>query len=120
MVESTLEYGSRLMPLPSLKPTDAETTPHIPDHHPRDDSLQRGEYTRRHREAWPVMIQGPDAESLVPAELSSWLRLWGRLGAELFRCFREGDGFIRSDMIALARTTGGWRGELIAARADVG
>src|SRR5437868_1870598 len=74
----------------------------------------RSEYTRRHREAWPLLVRGPESEMLVPTELSSWLRLWGRLGAELFRCFRDGDGHIRSDMIALARKTGEWRGEVVA------
>lgn len=107
------------MPTPTLRDADTDDYPaglHLMD--TADETVERSEYTRRHREAWPVMVRGPEAESLVPAELTSWLRLWGRLGAELFQCFRDGDAHIRTDMIALSRAAG-WRGEVIADRLDV-
>lgn len=76
------------------------------------------EYTLRHREVWPILVRGPEAETLDPNELHSWNALWGRLGVELFQCFRMGDQHIRTDMIGLARSLGGWRGEIVADRLD--
>jgi len=76
------------------------------------------EYTQRHRELWPQLVSGRDAETLVPDQLPSWLVLWGRLGAELYQCFHLGDDHIRADMIGLARDQGGWRGTLIADRLE--
>lgn len=83
-----------------------------------DVSSSAGEYTQRHREAWPLLLRSPDAETLRPGDAESWQRLWGRFGAELFHCFANGDEHIRADMILLARQSGGWRGEIIADRLE--
>lgn len=74
------------------------------------------EYTRFHRQAWTVVIGEVGSESLTPENLKSWMRLWGRLGAELFDRFWSGDEFVRKDMIDRARTLGGKRGEVLAER----
>ncbi len=74
------------------------------------------EYTRFHRQAWTVVINEAGSETLTPENLKSWMRLWGRLGAELFDRFWSGDEFVRTDMIARARSQGGWRGEILAER----
>ncbi len=76
------------------------------------------EYTQRHRDAWPLLLRSADAEQLRATDMTSWLRLWGRLGAELFQCFRMGDAHIRTDMVNLARDLGGWRGRMVAASLD--
>lgn len=78
------------------------------------EAMAFGEYTQRHRDAWPLLLRTQDAEALRTTDLESWLRLWGRLGVELYECFRLGDAHIRADMIHLARELGGWRGRLIA------
>src|SRR5207302_10306432 len=103
MVESTFQFGSPFMAVPTMQNSNTDATPGAFCLLHDTESIDRAEYTRRHREAWRVLVRGPEAESLVPPELSSWLRLWGRLGAELFRCFRDGDAFTRGDMITLAR-----------------
>src|SRR5262249_9550447 len=72
------------------------------------------EYTRFHREIWPLLLREIEIGMLAPRSIKSWLRLWGRVGAILFRCFWFGDSFVRADMIALARRAGGRQGELIA------
>lgn len=82
------------------------------------DGLGISEYTQRHRELWSILVRGRDAETLDPAQLPSWLKLWGRLGGELFECFHHGDDHVRLDMISLARGVGGWRGPFIADRLE--
>ena len=82
----------------------------------QDDACAQHEYTWLHREAWPLLVREAGSQELTPGSLDSWMRLWGRLGAELYDRFWSGDEFVRTDMIALARTAGGWRGKIIAAR----
>lgn len=76
------------------------------------------EYTRRHRAAWPLLVRETPSDTLLPRKLKSWVRLWGRLGAELFDRFWYGDGFVRSDMISLARHEGGPRGVVVARKLE--
>lgn len=78
-----------------------------------------GEYTQRHRVIWPLLLRGAFSETLNPADRRSWAMLWGRDGENLYRCFFEGDPFVRADMIALARRQGGWRGKLVAEELEV-
>jgi len=78
------------------------------------DASARGEYTQRHRCLWPLLLRGLQSETLNPVDRRSWMRLWGREGEDLYRCFVDGDPFIRADMIALARHHGGWRGKIVA------
>lgn len=74
------------------------------------------EYTRLHREMWPLLVRHTDAECLNPADMDSWWRLWGRLGLEFYRQFVNGDGCIRCDMIRRAMSSSSWRGEVVAMR----
>ncbi|MEE8169557.1 MAG: hypothetical protein V3T70_03335 [Phycisphaerae bacterium] len=76
------------------------------------------EYTKRHRQSWPVLVQAPDAATLNPEDSGSWQQLWGQLGAEMYECFRDGDEHIRGDMITLARAQGGWQGRVVADRLE--
>lgn len=76
------------------------------------------EYTRLHREAWPLLVRETASETLLPQTLKSWVRLWGRFGAELFDRFWSGDRFVRSDMISLARREGGQRGVAVAQKLE--
>jgi len=87
-----------------------------PDRHPTelDGASKPGEYTRLHRETWPLLLRKDGSQALKPDNLRSWMRLWGRLGAELYCCFWSGDEFVQTDMIARARTLGGWRGRILA------
>lgn len=78
------------------------------------DASTRGEYTQRHRCLWPLLVRGLQSETLNPADRRSWMRLWGCEGEDFYRCFIDGDPFIRADMIALARQHGGWRGKIVA------
>lgn len=82
------------------------------------DAFVTHEYTCRHRTAWPLLIRETPSETLLPRKLKSWVRLWGRLGAELFDRFWSGDRFVRSDMILLARQTGGERGVVVARKLE--
>lgn len=72
------------------------------------------EYTHIHRQAWLLLLRTATPQVLPVHNLKSWMRLWGRLGAELFNCFWSGDQFIRKDMINLARQAGSWQGETVA------
>ena len=76
------------------------------------------EYTRRHREAWPLLVRSPGVETFDASALASWRDLWGRLGEELYRCFQDGDAHIHANMILLARQLGGRRGRLVANRLE--
>ncbi|MCK6485883.1 MAG: hypothetical protein L6R00_17285 [Phycisphaerae bacterium] len=78
------------------------------------------EYTRLHREVWPLLVRETGRDSLLAESRESWMRLWGRFGAELFECFWSGDPFIRRDMIARARERGGSRGEIVAQVLEAG
>ncbi|HKQ47564.1 MAG TPA: hypothetical protein VJZ71_05815 [Phycisphaerae bacterium] len=78
------------------------------------EALGPHEYTWFHRSAWPLLLHVAGCQLPAIDNLKSWMRLWGRLGAELFACFKNGDEFIRSDMISLANEYGGWRGRLVA------
>ena len=82
----------------------------------RFEAAEAHEYTQFHRQAWTVVIHETGSETLTPENLRSWMRLWGRLGAELFDRFWSGDEFVRKDMINRARTLGGRRGEVLAER----
>ena len=82
----------------------------------RCEASEPHEYTRFHRQAWAVVIGEAGSETLTPENLKSWMRLWGRLGAELVALFWSGDEFVRKDMIDLARTLGGRRGKVLAER----
>ena len=82
----------------------------------RCEAPESHEYTRFHRQVWAVVICEAGSETLTPEDLKSWMRLWGRLGAELFDRFWSGDEFVRKDMIDRARTHGGRRGEVLAER----
>lgn len=104
--------------MPATMPTTGPFQQLIGFAHMDYDAAGETEYTQRHREAWSLLLAGSDAETLVPSELSSWLRLWGRFGGELFRAFRDGDAHIRADMIARARASGSWRGEVVASRLE--
>lgn len=83
-----------------------------------DVAVGSHEYTRRHRTAWPLLVRETASETLLPRKLKSWVRLWGRLGAELFDRVWFGDGFVRSDMILLARREGGPHGAVVARKLD--
>lgn len=83
------------------------------------DASARGEYTQRHRCLWPLLLRGLQSETLNPADRQSWMRLWGCEGEDLYRCFIDGDPFIRADMIELARHHGGWRGKIVADELDL-
>lgn len=89
---------------------------------PRDpfdhDAISTHEYTNRHRTAWLLLVRETGSETLFPRKLKSWVRLWGRLGAELFDRFWSGDRFVRSDMISLARREGGARGVVVARKLE--
>jgi len=89
-----------------------------PDRCPADrcEAAEPHEYTEFHREAWALVIGEAGSETLTPENLKSWMRLWGRLGAELFDRFWSGDEFVRRDMINRARTLGGRRGAVLAER----
>lgn len=85
--------------------------------HPIDESSTVDyEYTRLHREMWPLLVRHTDAECLNPTDLDSWKRLWGRLGSEFFRLFLNGDDCVRSDMMRRAMSNDSWRGEVVAKR----
>ena len=43
------------------------------------DASGPNEYTRRHREAWPLLVRSPGVETFEASELTSWRDLWGRL-----------------------------------------
>lgn len=68
-----------------------------------DDLCEAHDYTCWHRHAWTLLLGETGSETLKASDLKSWMRLWGRLGAELYRCFRDGDQHVRNDMIRLAR-----------------
>lgn len=74
------------------------------------------EYTSLHRQVWVSCVRAAGTAMPDVVSLKSWMRLWGRLGAELHRCFRNGDQFVRRDMISLARETGGLAGRVLSDR----
>lgn len=73
-----------------------------PDCRPRTACI----YRAYHRAIWPRLLCTPWADCLVAEADESWRALWGRLGAEFFRCFALGDRNIRRDMILRARKAG--------------
>ncbi len=83
-----------------------------------DERQKRSGYTCWHRRAWPLLVRETPSETLFPRRLKSWVRLWGRLGAELFDRFWSGDRFVRADMISLARREGGQRGVAVAQKLE--
>lgn len=84
---------------------------------PMDETrMANYEYTRLHREMWPLLVRHTDAECLNPADMDSWSRLWGTLGLDFFRLFFHGDDCIRNDMMRRAMSNGSWRGEVVAKR----
>ena len=98
-------------------PYDSEST--VCDDGPLDHgSSGPSEYTRRHREAWLLLVRSPGAETLKVPALTSWQDLWGQLGVELYRCFQAGDAHVHANMILLARQLGGWRGRVVANRLE--
>ena len=101
------------MPLEFPSPVNGTPDRHRVDH---CEAAEPHEYTHFHRQAWAVVICEAGSETLTPENLKSWMRLWGRLGAELFDRFWSGDEFVRKDMIDRARTHGGRRGEVLAER----
>lgn len=74
------------------------------------------EYTRWHREMWPLLVRHTDAECLNPVDADSWRRLWGRLGLEFFQLFIHGDDCVRRDMMGRAISIGSWRAEVVVNR----
>lgn len=82
------------------------------------DHSQPNEYTCNLRRAWASLLHEHGAESLDVRNRKSWVRLWGRLGAEMYECFRDGDELVRGDMIHLANREGGWRGRAVAVRLE--
>lgn len=74
------------------------------------------DYTPLHRQTWVVCVRAAGTETLDVVSLKSWMRLWGRIGAELHRCFRNGDHFVRRDMITLAQEVGSLAGRVLADR----
>lgn len=72
-------------------------------------------YRAWHWAIWPRLLATPSAGNLAVEDQESWSCLWGRVGAELFRCFLSGDHNIRRDMIFRAAGVGAFE---VAARLD--
>lgn len=84
----------------------------------RGDQAEPNVYSCNLRRAWTLLLHEHGVELLEVRNRKSWMRLWGRLGAELYGYFRNGDELIRADMTHLANREGGWRGQAVAGRLE--